>query len=215
MIKKYLIIFVLVIILVAVFWGSKTVENYFQNIIGYVTNYMSNEKWVVVIFVALAVLSVMLVSFSSIWLVPIALALWGNLLTLAILLGGWLLGSIFSYLVGKYAGYPIVRKIISEEKINHYSSVFLQARESFSLIILSRFVLPSEIPGYLLGMAKYPFFKYLLATAISEIPYAFVTVYFIDAVLRKNAIALLVWGIIWVFFALLMVRMYRKITMVS
>ena len=124
MIKKYSIIFVLVIILVAVFWGSKTVENYFQDIIGYVTNYMGNGKWGVVIFVALAVLSVMLVSFSSIWLVPIALALWGNLITLALLLGGWLLGSVFSYLIGKYAGYPIVRKIILEEN-NFFINRFL------------------------------------------------------------------------------------------
>ncbi|MFY9462099.1 MAG: VTT domain-containing protein [Candidatus Sungiibacteriota bacterium] len=211
--SKIIKIILVAIILVAVFWGSKTVENYFQDTIGYITNYMDGGKWgSMVIFVALAVLSVMLVSFSSIWLVPIASALWGNQMTLAMLLGGWLLGSIFSYLIGKYAGYPIVRKIISEEKINNYSSIFSRARGSFSLIMLSRFVLPSEIPGYLLGMARYPFFKYLLATTISEIPYAFAVVYFIDAVLRKNAIVLLVWGVIWVSFAFLTVRMYKKIT---
>ncbi len=210
---KILKIILLVIILVAVFWGSKTVENYLQNIVGSITNYMDGGQWRgEIIFVALAVLSVMLVSFSSIWLVPVASALWGNLLTLAMLLVGWLLGGIFSYLIGKYAGYPMVRKIISEEKINSYSSVFSRARESFSLIILSRFVLPSEIPGYLLGVVKYPFLKYLLATAISEIPYAFVVIYFVDAVLSKNAIALLIWGTIWVSFAFLMVRIYKKIS---
>ena len=211
--SKILKIILLVIILAAVFWDSKTIENYFLDMIGYITNYMDSGKWWSMgIFVALAIVSIMLVSFSSIWLVPIALALWGNLPTLAMLLSGWLLGSIFSYLIGKYAGYPIVQKIIPAEKINNYSSVFSRTRESFSLIILSRFVLPSEIPGYLLGMARYPFFKYLLATTISEIPYAFVTIYFIEAVLRKNAIALFVWGVIWVFFALLMVRMYKKLS---
>ena len=210
--SKILKIILLVIVLVAVFWGSRTAENYFQDIVGSITNYMDGGQWGgEVIFVALAVLSVMLVSFSSIWLVPIASALWGNLPTLVMLLSGWLLGSIFSYLIGKYVGYPIVQKIIPAEKINNYSSIFSRARESFSLIILSRFVLPSEIPGYLLGVVKYPFFKYLLATTISEIPYAFVTIYFIDAVLRKNAIALLVWGAIWISFALLMVRTYKKI----
>ncbi len=209
--SKILKIILVVIILVAVFWGSKTFENYFQDMIGYVANSMGDGKWSVVIFVALAVLSVMLISFSSIWLVPIATTLWGNPLTFAILLVGWLLGSIFSYLIGKYAGYPIVRKIISEEKINNYSNVLARTRESFNLIILSRFVLPSEIPGYLLGIARYPFFKYLLATTISEIPYAFVTVYFIDAALRKDIIVLLIWGAIWIIAALFMVRMYRKI----
>ncbi len=210
--SKMLKIVLIAIILVAVFWSSKTAENYFQNIVGSITNYAGDTKWEgMVLFGALAVLSVLLVSFSSIWLVPIAVALWGNILTFAILLAGWLLGSIFSYLIGKYVGYPIVKKIISEKKINTYSNVFGQARESFSLIILSRFVLPSEIPGYLLGLARYPFFKYLLATTISEIPYALVTIYFIDAVLEKNVIALFVWGIVWLSFALLMVSMYRKI----
>lgn len=211
--SKILKIVLIAIILVAVFWSSNTVENYFQNAVGSITNYADDAKWEsIVLFGALAVVSVMLVSFSSIWLVPIASALWGNLLTFAILLAGWLLGSIFSYLIGKYVGYPIVRKVISEEKIINYSSIFSQARESFHLIILSRFVLPSEIPGYLLGMARYPFFKYLLATILSEIPYALITIYFIEAILEKNVIALFIWGIVWLSFALLMVRMYRKIT---
>ena len=162
-------------------------------------------------FGAFAVLSVMLVSFSSIWIIPIAISLWGYLLTLALLLGGWLLGSIFSYMIGRYAGYPIVRKIISEEKINSYSDIFSRARESFNLIILSRFVFPSEIPGYLLGIAKYPFFKYLFATIISEIPYAIVAVYFIDAIINKNITVFLFVGIIWVSAAMTMVKMYKKV----
>ncbi|MFY9463102.1 MAG: VTT domain-containing protein [Candidatus Sungiibacteriota bacterium] len=206
------IIFV-VIILAAIFWGSKTVENYLQDVIGSIASYMDGGGWrSVVIFVTLAALSVMLVSFSSIWLVPVALALWGNLPTLVMLLAGWFLGGIFSYLIGKYAGEPMIRKIISEEKINHYRSVFSRARGSFSFIILSRLALPSEIPGYLLGAAQYPFFKYLLATAIAEIPYAFAAVYLIDAVLRKSAIALLIWGAIWAISALFMIRRYKQIT---
>jgi len=212
--SKILKIILLVIILVAIFWGSNTVENYFKTIIASITNtnYFDSESWSsMAIFGALAVLSVMLVSFSSIWIIPIAISLWGDSLTLALLLAGWLLGSIFSYIIGRYAGYPIVRKIISEEKINNYSEIFSRARESFNLIILSRFALPSEIPGYLLGIAKYPFFKYLFATIISEIPYAIVAVYFIDAIINKNITVFLFAGIIWIIAAMAMVKMYKKV----
>ena len=37
--------------------------------------------------------------------------------------------------------------------------------------------MPSEIPGYVLGLARYPFWKYLLALTITELPYAVVTIY--------------------------------------
>ena len=214
--SKILKIISVIVILIAIFWSSTTVENYVQSIIGSLANYMDGGSWMsVIIFVALAVLSVMLVSFSSIWLVPVAMTLWGNLPTLVMLLLSWILGGIFSYLIGKYMGYPIVRKIVSEEKINNYSGIFSQARESFSLIILSRFVLPSEIPGYLLGIVRYPFFKYLLATALSEIPYAFVVVYFIEAILRKNTTTFLVLGTLWLGFAFFAVRIYKKIIVAS
>ena len=76
--SKILKIILIVIILIAIFWGSKTVENYFRDMVGYITSYMDDGKQGMVIFGALAVLSVMLVSFSSIWLVPIAVTLWGN-----------------------------------------------------------------------------------------------------------------------------------------
>ena len=57
-------IILITVILITVFWGSKTIENYFQDIIGYITNYMNNGKWTgMAIFGALAVISVMLVSF--------------------------------------------------------------------------------------------------------------------------------------------------------
>jgi len=211
--SKILKIILVVTILVAIFWGSNTVENYFRDIMNYITTYMDGGgTGGMTFFIALSILSVMLVSFSSIWLVPIAVSIWGNTLTLVFLLGGWFLGSIFSYLIGRYAGYPIVRKIISSKKLDNYNKVLAQARESFGLIVLSRFILPSEIPGYLLGIIKYPFARYLIATLIGEIPYALATVYFIDAILRKDVITFLIWGVIWISFALITVRMYRKIT---
>ncbi|MEK7636363.1 MAG: VTT domain-containing protein [Patescibacteria group bacterium] len=211
--SKILKIIAGIVVFVVIFWGSTIIENYVHTIVGFLANYIDNRSWMGAgVFMVLAVLSVMFVFFSSIWLVPIALLAWGNTLTAIMLFSSWLLGGIFSYLIGKYIGYPIVRKIISEEKINNYSDIFSQTRESFSLIVLSRFVLPSEVPSYLLGMVRYPFLKYLLATAISEIPYVFFAVYFVEAIIKKNTITFLIFGILWLGFALLMIRLYKKMT---
>ena len=45
------------------------------------------------------------------------------------------------------------------------------------VVLLFQLVLPSEIPGYVLGSAAYPFWKYLAALALAELPYAVATVY--------------------------------------
>jgi uncharacterized membrane protein YdjX (TVP38/TMEM64 family) len=55
----------------------------------------------------------------------------------------------------------------------------------FHLILLFQLALPSEIPGYVLGLAKYPFGKFVLALALAELPYTIAAVYlgagFVDA----------------------------------
>ncbi|HUE89677.1 MAG TPA: hypothetical protein VMO26_26680, partial [Vicinamibacterales bacterium] len=47
----------------------------------------------------------------------------------------------------------------------------------FGVILLLQLGLPSEIPGYVLGLVRYPFSRYLLALAIAEVPYTIATVY--------------------------------------
>jgi uncharacterized membrane protein YdjX (TVP38/TMEM64 family) len=53
----------------------------------------------------------------------------------------------------------------------------IRADTPFGLILLFQLGLPSEIPGYVLGLARYSFGKYLLALALAELPYTIATVY--------------------------------------
>ena len=83
-----------------IFWGATIIDNYVHTIVGFLANYIDNRSWMGAgVFMVLAVLSVMFVFFSSIWLVPIALLAWGNTLTAIMLFSSWLLGGIFSYLI--------------------------------------------------------------------------------------------------------------------
>ena len=53
----------------------------------------------------------------------------------------------------------------------------LGSRASLGLVVLVQLSLPSEIPGYVLGMLRYPFRRFLLALGLTELPYAVATVY--------------------------------------
>ncbi len=44
-------------------------------------------------------------------------------------------------------------------------------RASFGFVLLLQLALPSEIPGYVLGLVRYPPGRYLAALAIAELPY--------------------------------------------
>lgn len=196
--KRNLLIFTVIILAVFLFWTSIEFENLFYRIVSFFEQYANEYKVIAAgVFVVLAILSTMLASFSSIWLVPIAVPIFGNALTTILLLAGWYLGSIFSYLIGRYAGFPIVARFVSSQKIDYYRDMVFEGREGFGLILLARFVLPSEIPGYVLGMARYNFGKYFLATVVAEIPYALAAVYAIDAIITKNLPMLLLWAGIW------------------
>jgi uncharacterized membrane protein YdjX (TVP38/TMEM64 family) len=47
----------------------------------------------------------------------------------------------------------------------------------FKYVLLFQLGLPSEIPGYILGLVKYPFGKFLLARALAELPFTIATIY--------------------------------------
>jgi len=67
------------------------------------------------------------------------------------------------------------------------ASSALAGKLPFSLVLLAICSLPAEIPGYLLGAARYPFRRFLLAVALVEIPLAFLFVFLGESFVRENA----------------------------
>jgi uncharacterized membrane protein YdjX (TVP38/TMEM64 family) len=124
-----------------------------------------------VVFVGLAALSAMAAFFSTAVLVPAAVAVWGQSGTMALLWLGWIVGGLVSYLIGRGPGLVAARGLVSEARLAGYQRR-IGARAPFSLVLLFQLALPSEIPGYVLGLVRYPLARYLLALAIAELPYA-------------------------------------------
>ena len=124
-----------------------------------------------VVFFFFAAVSAMLAFTSSVVLVPPANLVWGKLLTFLLLWGGWIVGAIAAFGIGKVAR-PLLIRLGYQETLEHYQQ-FVSKRMKFWAVLLFCFAVPSEVPGYLFGGLHYPFWRFLGAIAIVEAIYAF------------------------------------------
>ena len=152
----------------------------------------------------------MVAFFSSALLAPIAIYAWGEAVCFALLWLGWCLGGVTAFAVGRYLGRSAVSTIIGEETVANWQSV-LAERTRFIHILLFQAAVPSEIPGYLLGILRYRFHLYLVALGITEIPYAIATVYLGESFLQRNIVVFALVGIGLVVFALVLRQVHRRL----
>jgi len=138
------------------------------------------------LFVGVAAVSAMLAFVSVAVLVPVAVYAWGQPLSMLLLWSGWLLGGFLSYAVGRYLGRPIVRWLTAERGLPTLER-YLRHDTPWPLVLLFQLALPSEIPGYVLGLAKYSFARYCLSLGLAELPYALLTVYLGASFLERRS----------------------------
>jgi uncharacterized membrane protein YdjX (TVP38/TMEM64 family) len=149
--------------------------------------------WGAVVFVLLSAVSAMLAFFSTGVIVPVALVTWGQMGTLLLLWIGWILGGVCAYTLSRLLGRRVVTALTSGDALAYGDRV--SAKAPFRLILLFQLGVPSEIPGYVLGLLRYPFLTYLTALGLAELPYAVATVYLGDSFLQRNALLLLGLGL--------------------
>lgn len=128
------------------------------------------------VFVLLAAASAMLTFVSSAVIIAPAVYVWGEATSMLLLWIGWTLGGMGCYMISRYLGRPAVKALTSGTALERYENR-ISRRTPFALILLSQFALPSELLGYLLGLLRYPFWKYFAALGLAELPYALVAVY--------------------------------------
>lgn len=157
-----------------------------------------------ILFVLLAAVSAMFAFVSSAIIIPAAVHVWGKFTSMFLLWLGWILGGIIAYSISRYLGRSVVNTLTSGEVLKRYEST-ISNRATFAHVLLFQVALPSELPGYLLGLVRYPFLKYIAALMLGELPFAIATVYLGSTFLERRlypllAIALAVAaGSIWAF----------------
>jgi uncharacterized membrane protein YdjX (TVP38/TMEM64 family) len=137
------------------------------------------------LFVGLAALSAILVFFSSVLLVPVGVRTWGETGCFLLLWCGWFLGGLITYAIGRHLGRPVVRRMLSEDKIARYEGL-IPHRGSFLTTMLVQLMLPSDVSGYFFGLLGYQSRIYLGALACAEFPYALGTVFLGTAFVRRQ-----------------------------
>lgn len=138
-----------------------------------------------VAFVVLSAASAMLAFFSSAILVPVGIYTWGFGVSLFLLWLGWFIGGVVAYFVGRYVGRVVVARILGEERLAGFE-LRVNRNTRFIHILLFQTMLPSEIPGYVLGSIRYRFVPFAIALGIVELPFAVGTVYIGDSFLQQR-----------------------------
>jgi len=153
-----------------------------------------------VLFVVASALSAMLAFLSSALLVPSAVTLWGRAPTMALLWLGWMLGGLLAYSLARRFGPVLVRKLVSPKWLERFSAR-VSAEMPWGVVLLLQSALPSELPGYLLGLAGYPRARYLAALAIAELPFAIGVVLAGESVMARRTTVLVGLGLLAVLFS--------------
>lgn len=147
-----------------------------------------------VLFVLLAALSAMLAFVSVAVLLPLAIVTWGESSSILLLWAGWLLGGLLTYVVGRYLGRPVVKWLAADSLLKRLEGSVGPATP-FGVVLLFQLALPSEIPGYVLGLAGYSVRKYLLALGIVELLYTVAAVHLGASFVERRAGMVLATGL--------------------
>jgi uncharacterized membrane protein YdjX (TVP38/TMEM64 family) len=146
------------------------------------------------LFVLLAAVSAMFAFVSVAVVTPALVFAWGEPLTLVLLWTGWILGGVGTYCIGRYFGRAAVSWLSKGQGLQRFEHR-IQRNAPFWTVVLLQLALPSEIPGYLLGLARYPFRTYALALGLAELPYSFATVHLGASLLEHRGTVVLITGI--------------------
>jgi uncharacterized membrane protein YdjX (TVP38/TMEM64 family) len=133
-----------------------------------------------VTFVLLAAVSATLAFVSVAVIVPAAVFAWGAPATIGLLWLGWILGGALTYAIGRYLGRRAMHWLTAQRLLRRLEDQ-LSPRTPLWAITLLQLALPSEVPGYVLGLVRYPVSRYLLALAAAELPFTIATVYLGDS----------------------------------
>ena len=209
--QRHLLVLGAFVIAAGLVVASDTLHDKSQAVIVWAERIVSQEPVLgMVVFVVLALLSAMVAFFSSALLAPVAIYAWGESACLALLWLGWCLGGIVSFCIGRSLGRSAVSMLIGEQTIADWQAL-VSERTRFIHILLLQAVVPSEIPGYLLGILRYRFLLYLAALGITEIPYAIATVYLGESFLRREKSVFILVGIALIVIAAVLLLIHRRL----
>lgn len=162
-----------------------------------------------VLFVILSAFAVFFFFFSSVIFLPSAILAWGEGVTFVLLWAGWVLGGMFTYGIGRWLGKSAIYHFVEREKFDRYTG-FVRSDLPFWLVGLFTITVPAEVPGYLFGMARYTWWKFLAAITLAELPFVILAVYAGDTFLEGKYFMLIIAVVLVLIIAAMLSRRIHK-----
>lgn len=129
------------------------------------------------IYVLLAFVAVVIAPISTIPLIPLASNMWGWKIAGGLSIIGWTLGSLVAFILARRYGEPIIRKIISLDRLHSIESK-LPRENLFLGVLFLRMAVPVDVLSYAIGLfSKMELKSYFWATLIGVSPFAFILAY--------------------------------------
>ncbi len=162
-------------------------------------------------FVLLAALSAIIAFFSSAVVVPVGVVAWGEMTTFALLWTGWFLGGMTAYAIGRFLGRPVVKRLVNPVTMFRYERK-ISENAGFGSVLLFQLALPSEVPGYILGIMRFRLGIYLAALAVAELPFAIGAVWLGKSFLERDYLSMIAIGVAGVGFLFLALHEWHRRT---
>ena len=159
------------------------------------------------VFLALAVISAMFAFFSSAILLPAAIHVWGAPAAFGLLWLGWFVGGITAYTISRWLGRDVVALFLPLARLERYERR-LSAEATWMHVFALHVMIPSEIPGYVLGLLRFPFLRYVSVLALVEIPFAAAAVFLGHTFVQGNVVLFAWLGAGAILLSLFTARMY-------
>ena len=162
-----------------------------------------------VLFVLLSALSAIVFFFSTALITPVAVDAFGPVATFLLLWLGWILGGIAAYAIGRTFGRPIAKWLLDPLRLRDYERRAGRL-VTFRHVLVFQFAVPSEIPGYVLGLTGCRFRTFVIAMALGELPFALGAVSLGESFLEGNYLLFLAIGVAGVAFSWMTFRRAAK-----
>ncbi len=185
----------LIIILSLFLAASYLAQEYAETIRSYLTS--KGNLAAVIIYISIAISSIVIAPIASSPLVPVASVVWGNFWAAIFTIIGWASGSILAFLVARKYGLPLARKFISIKSLEQIEKILpKKEHKMFLSILVLRMALPVDVLSYALGIFSPIKFKtYTAATILGVMPGAFIISYLGNLPFRYQVIILIIGSI--------------------
>jgi uncharacterized membrane protein YdjX (TVP38/TMEM64 family) len=184
--KTKIALFAVILVVVLFLLFSAFCQQLFLGYIGAISGFFGAHGIAgIFIFIVVSFFSSILSPLSSLPLIPSAVIVWEKFFTLIFLMIGWFFGAWVGYFIGKYASEKFLSRYWNFKEIDRYKEKISPGAQ-FGLVLFFRFAIPSEITGITLGIIRYHLGKYLIAVFLTELPFAFASVYLSGALVQGN-----------------------------